>query len=477
MQRLRELLDSIVDQTAFDVGRTEMVGGRVQTSFASRPDEVISPEKLREILERNRWDDQELNRVRSAQLILPDESISQLEGHLRHLLKDYIDTETDRIGYALPSIGQDGHERETIQANGLFSIDCVSSLDSFTKGLIKGAAIIGVERVTCLLSGWLEGQPIEYRTSAILNGVTVSEALTPIDGVHIEPLPLSTDKLPAHLPRRSEMPAGDYLGRTIISIDCTALPALFRPQTDGSEENVQVAAIPNVDINAVCQALSLECDSHVEAGFYWHDYQELATFFLTNSNSSWSLGAARFRHRPYVGWSLNTNFTTGVTTLSPGDQSTPNLTETQLRSTLRALETLDSKTRIVVSQWMKSKDSSENLADRFIDLRIALESLYLKDFPNGYRQEMRFRLALFGAWYLGTDFGDRKRILKRLREAYDAASGAVHSGDLDFTAENQKLLSDGQDLCRRGILKLLKEGPPPDWGDLILGAEDGADSA
>ena len=126
---------------------------------------------------------------------------------------------------------------------------------------------------------------------------------------------------------------------------------------------------------------------------------------------------------------------------------------------------------------MKSKDSSDSIADRFIDLRIALESLYLKDFPNGYRQEMRFRLALFGAWYLGTDFGDRKRILKRLREAYDAASGAVHSGDLDFSVENQKLLSDGQDLCRRGILKLLSEGPPPNWGDLILGAEDGADSA
>ena len=475
MQRFRELLDLTVDQVTFDVGRTEMVGGRVQTSFASRPDEVISPEDLREILERNRWDDQELNRVRSARLIIPDESISQLENHLRLLLKDYIDTETDRIGYALPRIGQDGHKRETIQANGLFTIDCTSSLDGFTKGLIKGAAILGVERVTCLLSGWLEGQPIEYRTSAILNGVTISEPLTPIDAVHIEPLPLSSDKLPAHLPKRGEMSAEAYLGRTVLSIDCTASPALFRPQTDESGKNVQAAAIPNVDIDTVCQALSLECDSQVEVGFYWHDYQELAAFFLTDNNSSWSLGAARFRHRS-LGWSLNTDFTTGVTTLRLGDQSILDLAETQLRSILRALETLDSKTRMAVSRWMKSKDSSENLADRFIDLRIALESLYLKDFPNGYRQEMRFRLALFGAWYLGTDFEDRKRILKRLREAYDAASGAVHSGDLDFTAENQKLLSDGQDLCRRGILKLLKEGPPPDWGDLILGAEDGADS-
>ena len=476
MQRLRELLDSIVDQTTFGVGRTKMMGGRIQTSSASGSDDVISPETLRKILERNRWDDRELNRVRNAQLIIPDESIAQLESHLRHLLKDYVDPETDRIGYALPRIGQDGNGRQTAQANGLFSIDCVSSLDSFTKGLVKGAAIIGVERVTCLLSGWLEGKPIEYRTSAILNDVTVSEALTPINGVYIEPLPLSTDKLPAHLPRRSGISARNYLGRTIISIDCTASPALFRPQTDESEENIQVTAISNVDINTVCQALSLECDSQVEVGFYWHDYQELAAFFLTDNNSSWSLGASRLRHRSYAGWSLNTDFTTGVTTLSLGDQSISDLAETQLRSTLRALETLDSKTRMAVSRWMKSKDSSENIADRFIDLRIALESLYLKNYPNKYRQEMGFRLALFGAWFLGTDFGDRKRILERLREAYGAASGAVHSGELDFTVENQKLLSDGQDLCRRGILKLLREGPPPDWGDLILGAEDGADS-
>ncbi len=476
MQRLRDLLYSIVDQTAFDVGRTEMVGGSVQTSFESRPDEVISPEKLREILEHNRWDDQEIDRVRSAQLILPDESISQLESHLRLLLKDYIDTETDRIGYALPRIGGYGHERASIDANRLHSVECVSSLNDFTKGLVKAAVILGVERVTCLLSGWLEGQPIEYRTSAILNGVTMSEPLTPIDGVHIEPLPLSSDKLPAHLPKRGEMSAEAYLGRTVLSIDCTASPALFRPQTDESGKNVQAAAIPNVDIDTVCQVLSLECDSQVEAGFYWHDYQELAAFFLIYNNSSWSLGTEHFRHR-LPGWSLNTDFTTGVTTLSIENQSIPDLAETQLRSTLRALGKLDSKTRMAVSRWMKSKDSSENLADRFIDLRIALESLYLKNYPNKYRQEMGFRLALFGAWYLGTDFGDRKRILERLRKAYGAASGAVHGGDLDFTAENQKLLSDGQDLCRRGILKLLKEGPPPDWGDLILGAEDGADSA
>ena len=121
------------------------------------------------------------------------------------------------------------------------------------------------------------------------------------------------------------------------------------------------------------------------------------------------------------------------------------------------------------SRWMKSKNPSDGLVDQFVDLRMAIESLYLQDFANEQSQEMRFRLALFGAWFLGTDFQDRKLIRKTLRDAYDRASGAVHTGEIEFNAENRKLLADAQELCRRGILRMLKEGFPLDWGDLVLG--------
>ncbi|MDE0218749.1 MAG: hypothetical protein OXJ90_05740 [Spirochaetaceae bacterium] len=56
-----------------------------------------------------------------------------------------------------------------------------------------------------------------------------------------------------------------------------------------------------------------------------------------------------------------------------------------------------------------------------------------------------------------------------MREAYDTASKAVHEGELPTAAE--PTLSTAQDLCRLGILKLLREGPPDDWGDLMLGAD------
>ena len=124
---------------------------------------------------------------------------------------------------------------------------------------------------------------------------------------------------------------------------------------------------------------------------------------------------------------------------------------------------------VPITRWIKSK-TDQLLSDSFIDLRIALESLYLRDFLNEYSQEMRFRLSLFGAWHLGSNAEDRTLIRKRLRDAYDAASGAVHSGMVEDTSENRELLAEAQALCRRGILKLLREGPPADWAALILGA-------
>ena len=110
--------------------------------------------------------------------------------------------------------------------------------------------------------------------------------------------------------------------------------------------------------------------------------------------------------------------------------------------------------------------------DRYIDLRIALEALYLEDFPDERTtQEMRFRLALFGAWHLGDNFKERQSIRKKLRDSYAMASAAVHGGPIAYDAKSRELLSDGQGLCRKGIQKVLRQGLPENWGDLILGVE------
>ena len=75
------------------------------------------------------------------------------------------------------------------------------------------------------------------------------------------------------------------------------------------------------------------------------------------------------------------------------------------------------------------------IVDRLIALRIALEALYLKNFTNEKSQEMRFRLALIEAWHLGETFARRQQIRKVLCDAYDTASGAVHTGEAPAGAD------------------------------------------
>ena len=55
-------------------------------------------------------------------------------------------------------------------------------------------------------------------------------------------------------------------------------------------------------------------------------------------------------------------------------------------------------------------------------------ALYLNDFGGEHSQEMRFRLALFGAWHLADGPDGRRSVRKTLRDAYDDASTAVHLG-------------------------------------------------
>ena len=472
MKTLSEMLDSVLNQTKFDCGRMEETTyGPTRWNYGSRPEETISPEELRDIIERGTWNAPDYNRAKSARVVCPNELISQMECQLRLDLRDYINPDTDLIGHAFPRMGMNGTMSSVLQPNGFYSIAVVSSVGDFARGLVRGAALIGVNKTFEFLSAWIEGQPVPYRTSALLNGVSVHESLISADGVRIDPLPWTSSELGPHLPKPKGVEATDFLGRTVVSIDTQASPPLFRPGSDGSRERVEATPIPSMDITAVCQALSLVSDRCVDIGFYWNDYGALANFTHSGNVPSWSFTSARLKIQMDVGWSVGTDLGSGATTLTPASDWTLNLAEERLHNTLNALLDSGSKTRTAVSRWIQSKDTAGRLPDRFIDLRIALEALYLQDFINEQSQEMRFRLSLLGAWHLGVDFADRSRIRKTLRDAYDAASSAVHTGSLEFNSRNQQLLEDAQALCREVILKLLDQGHPEDWGDIILGRE------
>ncbi len=443
MEQLREALRATLQQTTFDGLPTDEFRALVQ----NRSRRGVTSK-----------------RVNSEAIQIAEHPRSVLTNLIRSQLGSLVDPASDRIGLAFPISGESSRSEVTRQ-DGTRTLTLASSVDDFVVALVRGAALLGARRMLSLFAGWCSGEPVQHRIRTLLNGDGVlSEALEPIDGVRIESLALSTDQLGEFLPLRRERSPADYLGRIVVTIEQPMAPALFLPGDEDAVQSSWPAGAP--ELETICQALSLETNTHLSPAFSWHDYGELDACCLTRQSTSWSSGLARFmpRSAPY---SLSRSPSTGATELKLDPQAHVQVHQRRFKATLMALNTAGAKTRRAATRWLSSKDSYEALDDRYIDLRIALESLYLRDGS----QEMRFRLALTAAWHLGADLSERREIWQLIRNAYDTASGAVHAGEVEFNGQNLELLSKAQKLSRRGILKLLHCGQPEDWVDLILGAD------
>ena len=473
MQQLLEILESAVGEVTFDAGRISKVEQRHSVSYARRPQDVVTPKKLSEMYAAPGWDAEDLRRASSAHLLISDELFLELEDKVRHFLRDHIAPESDRIGHAFPT-GESGESYYCYTDSTQRIHSWSSPVASFTKALVRGAAVAGPDKIAIQLMRWLEaGDPVTYRTATILNGIAISQPLEPVEGIFVESLPLYGDQLPIHLPKLGDMAADRYVGRTVLHIDYQASPALFRPTKVGSKGTVMVQNVPGIEFESACEALSLESNTQVAPGSYWYHYQGPPGLLMGRPDSTWSIGGQGFERWPNTDRLTPQHFD-GVDTLIPPNRSGPKLSSVQLGEALKAMKPLDpeDRTRTAITRWVMSKSGSRSLVDRFIDLRIALEALYIRDVQDEKtNQELRFKLALFGAWHLGASFNDRREARKKLRAVYDKASGAVHSGAMSYDLENWALLFEGQDLCRKGIRKLLRGGPPSDWVDLILGAE------
>ena len=123
------------------------------------------------------------------------------------------------------------------------------------------------------------------------------------------------------------------------------------------------------------------------------------------------------------------------------------------------------KLRVPVQRWRRSR-AARNGVDLAIDLRIALESLFLDE---GNNAERGFRLALRAAWYLGAEGHERTRIFKAIQAAYRIGSKAVNSGK-GYDDMIPPELATAQDVCRMSILRRISDGgKPPNWNMVVLG--------
>ena len=422
MQNIKELLDAIVQSTTFDVrGMRTLSSAEFRVAYSSQ-------KGLGQFF------------IGGAKPKIPQDLLAVLTHKIRPLLSSYVNPTSDRIGNGLAH---------------LMGGRPMPLLEDFVRDLVRAAVILGAERVILLLMGWIKGEPFRYREMVLLSGVTVDKPLALEEEIKIIRLPASSNDLPAYVPpgiSRTHVDV-DFLNGVVLSIDCTAEPTFYMPPNgttlgNNFKRTWAKNKIPNFSLHSFCEALSLSCNHCISWRVSWHDYGDLQEF------NAYVLTGSSF---------------TDIPSFRPTTQLIQNDLE-QARDyylEYHASGAVRPRLGIAISRWIKSKQSESSMNDQFIDLRIALEALYLKN----ETAEMSFRLATYGAWHTGADFAARRERYKTLREAYSRASKAVHAGVIENTPDNQTLLSVAQDICRDGILKRLYETEEPNWSDMALGPD------
>ena len=376
---------------------------------------------------------------------IPSEpSLNQLAVELRLLLKRFVCSQTDRIGIGLSTvIGADN----TMQK---------PTIPEFAKTLLKPATVLGSNRVVELLTDWSEGEPLRFQQCALLDGVRIERDLEYPGGITLKKLPTSMEDLPKSLPYFHNLTSGlKIIGGVVMCIDWDATPAIYAPSDDKtgilSQEILgsfpcTSKKTPGQYLDTFCESLSLVCDRYVHWQSIWRDH----------------CGLQLFSDAPIWGGGYK-----------PPSSAPPNvdISQEKLAEALSIFPERNSASNkrgldIAIRRWMNSKQRRSH-EDKMIDLRIALEALYLKDGQG----ELSYRMAMSCAWHLGSTYESRHSYFKKLRDLYKIASKAVHGRGIDYTPKNNKILADAQDICRTGILRRLKEDKEPIWEKLVLGAD------
>ena len=110
------------------------------------------------------------------------------------------------------------------------------------------------------------------------------------------------------------------------------------------------------------------------------------------------------------------------------------------------------------------------VADRVLDVGIALERIYVLD-ENNIGRKLRNRAAR----YLAGDEAGRDSIKESVQEFYAVRSDIVHNRLHRLSPERvHAAFRDGFDIARRSLFKLLREGPPEDWNTAGSAGDSGS---
>ncbi len=102
--------------------------------------------------------------------------------------------------------------------------------------------------------------------------------------------------------------------------------------------------------------------------------------------------------------------------------------------------------------------------DKILDVAIALEQMYELD-----QGEIGFKLKIRAACFLESETQARLCVFRKVGQLYDARSGIVHRRRKESSrASKGDAFEAGFDVARASVIKLLREGPPRDWNELVM---------
>lgn len=319
-------------------------------------------------------------------------------------------------------------------------------------GVARATGILGPQDAGQTLRQWSEGTDVRYQTHMVLTGATVDQPFAIGDGFQVDRL-LNTTTLGGRdiLPNYARELFGSvaFPNSAILSVDCEAGPAFIHTKA-AQQKHSRTSPIGPVRVESpdrFAVALSLVTNHPISCLIHWTTCQDAKAFGLAS------------RSRAFAG--------------TEGDGLKQSLTRRKIEEAIDLHIkffnewTMDRSLSIAIARWARSKEF-KNPADQLIDLRIALEALFL---PGQAQGELAFRLAVRGAWYMGATTEDRKQIRDLIATAYRRASTAIHGGKVGDYMGNVNLIGSVQHLCREAILKRLADDDQPDWNDLILGGK------
>ena len=378
-----------------------------------------------------------------------DQALRELVDSLRAVVSPFVQLESNQmgLGFFFLSGGSTSMAFPTVPA--------------FAKLLVKGAVHLGSGYVAELVAGWASGTPMSYKTNYLLDGIRIDQPIELENGVNLLRLPRSAEQLSLRTwitySTLSVDLQQDFLGATVLSVDCYMFPVLFKPDNEALSTielhnwnkftySSAATIVPGFSIQRFCEELSKVGGCPVSSNQEWQDLGELNAF------PGGGLGGGTLR-KPRV--------------IQPRILFTKSEIKAAIGNLFKHSRKRADKIDLATSRWIRAQKTT-SIIDALIELRIAFEALY----EIGGKGEKSFRVATYAAWHLGTDASERQKCFDVVRDLYSDASSVVHGSGPKNTLNDPEILDQGLNYCYRGIMKRRAESGvngKMDWDALIMG--------